>query len=128
MSILVTKGIKVEAHPTYQADLSNPLHHKYVFTYQITIRNNSNYAVQLLHRKWFIFDSAGIKKEVEGEGVVGQQPYLEPGQEFSYESWCPLISEMGYMKGHFVMHRAVDEQEIEVGIPQFDLIAHYVMN
>ena len=73
----VTEGIKVSVETEYQAAYSSPSQYHYVFTYRITIENNSEYTIQLLRRHWYIHDAGFNQREVEGEGVVGQQPILE---------------------------------------------------
>lgn len=119
----VTKGIQVDVEAKYQAEFSNPHQHHYVFTYKVTIINKSQHTFQLLKRKWEIFDAADNHKLVEGLGVVGQQPILEPGEIHTYVSGCNLISGMGKMKGTFTMEKLFDGQLIEVTIPEFQLIA-----
>src|SRR5690606_8006730 len=97
----VTDGVKVSVETTYQPDYSSPVQSHYVFTYRIRIENNSNYTVQLLRRYWKIYDAQAMVREVEGEGVVGQQPTLEPGEFHEYVSGCNLKTEMGKMKGTY---------------------------
>jgi ApaG protein len=128
MEGMVTKGIKVKVTPEFQADLSNPRKQKFIFTYEVHITNESDQSVQLLSRKWTIFDSAGVKRNVEGKGVIGKQPHIAPGAHFSYESWCPLISEMGYMEGVYIMKSAIGDSTFEVAIPRFLLIADSMKN
>ena len=70
----ISKGVKICVEVFYQPDYSNPINHEFMFAYRITIQNNNNFEIQLLRRHWFILDSCGDKKEVEGEGVVGVQP------------------------------------------------------
>ena len=81
METLITQGIKVSVLPSYQAAYSRPAQNRYIFAYHITIENQSTDTVQLLRRHWFIWDSNGTIREVEGEGVIGQQPVLDPGQK-----------------------------------------------
>lgn len=73
--------------------------------YRISIENLSDYAVQLKRRQWFIFDSSGTQREVEGEGVVGVQPIMQPGEGYSYVSGCQLSTEIGSMSGNYLMSR-----------------------
>ena len=82
----------------------------------------------LLARHWFIFDSNGAKREVEGEGVIGQQPVIEPGQSHEYVSGCNLKTDMGSMKGEYKMSRLIDNSIFNVIIPEFYMIAPYRMN
>ncbi len=123
MVIAVTDGIKVSVEVTYQAEFSSPHQHHFVFTYKVTIENKSSQTVQLMRRKWEIFDAAENPKLVEGNGVVGQQPILEPGESHSYVSGCNLKSGLGKMKGKYYMERLLDGREFEVTVPEFQMIA-----
>jgi ApaG protein len=122
MVTAITKGIQVSVETTYQPDFSNPQQHHYVFTYKVRIENKSNHTVQLLRRRWEIFDAAESRKIVEGEGVVGQQPILEPGESHTYVSGCNLKSGIGKMRGSFTLEKLRDGQLCEVVIPEFQLI------
>ncbi len=124
----ITKGIQVSVETTYQPDFSNPQQHHYVFTYKVRIENKSNHTVQLLRRRWEIFDAAETRKIVEGDGVVGQQPILEPGETHTYVSGCNLKSGMGKMRGSFTLEKLRDGQLWEVVIPEFQLIATLFQN
>jgi ApaG protein len=124
----ITKGIQVSVETTYQLDFSNPQQHHYVFTYKVRIDNKSNHTVQLLRRRWEIFDAAESRKIVEGEGVVGQQPILEPGESHTYVSGCNLKSGIGKMRGSFTLEKLRDGQLWEVVIPEFQLIATLFQN
>ncbi len=128
MVIAVTKGIKVSVEVTYQAEFSSPHQHHYVFTYKVTIENNSQYTYQLLKRKWEVFDAAESSKLVEGSGVVGQQPVLEPGESHTYVSGCNLKSGLGKMKGSYTMEKLFDGKLIEVTVPEFQMIANIFHN
>jgi ApaG protein len=128
MVTAITKGIQVSVETTYQPDFSNPQQHHYVFTYKVRIENKSNHTVQLLRRRWEIFDAAEIRKIVEGDGVVGQQPILEPGETHTYVSGCNLKSGMGKMRGSFTLEKLRDGQLWEVVIPEFQLIATLFQN
>ena len=123
MATAITEGIKVSIKADYQAGFSSPHQHHYVFTYKVLIENSSKSTIQLLSRKWEIYDAGEILKIVEGEGVIGNQPVLEPGQSHSYVSGCNLKSGLGKMKGSYVMERLVDGKTFEVQIPEFQLIA-----
>ncbi len=128
MVTAVTEGVKVSVDVTYQAEFSSPHQHHFVFTYKVTIENKSNQTVQLLSRKWEIFDAAESSKIVEGSGVVGQQPILEPGQSHTYVSGCNLKSGLGKMKGLYIMERIVDGKNFEVVVPEFQMIANIFHN
>lgn len=128
MVTAVTEGIQVSVEVTYQSEFSNPHQHHFVFTYKVTIENKSQHTYQLLTRKWEIFDAAESPKIVEGVGVVGQQPTLEPGKSHSYVSGCNLKSGLGKMKGIFTMEKVLDGKKIDVTIPEFQLIANIFHN
>jgi ApaG protein len=119
----ITEGIKVSVETTYQAEFSSPHQHHFVFTYKVKIENNSSHTIQLMRRKWEIFDAGDKTKYVEGDGVVGQQPILEPGNIHEYVSGCNLRSGLGKMRGSYTMEKLFDGQLIEVKIPEFQLIS-----
>ncbi len=128
METLTTKGIKISVETFYHEKHSRPVEQKFVFVYQINIENKSNATVQLLRRHWYIFDSNGLVREVEGDGVIGKQPILRPGQSHKYVSWSPLQSEMGKMYGYFLMLDRVSKSQFKVPVPEFKLIAPFKMN
>jgi ApaG protein len=123
-----TAGIKVSVETQFNAKQSHPVASHYFFVYAITITNASDYTVQLKQRHWYIFDSNGIKSEVEGEGVVGEQPTLIPGQSYQYVSGCNLSSDMGKMEGVYIMEREIDGEIFNVKIPEFMMIVPYKLN
>ncbi len=123
-----TAGIKVSVETHYNAKQSHPLASHYFFAYRITIKNISDYTVQLKKRHWYIFDSNGIKSEVEGDGVIGVQPILAPGQSYQYVSGCNLTTDMGKMHGIYLMKREIDGKIFSVKIPEFLMIVPYKLN
>ena len=127
-AIAVTNGIQIGVETFYQDEISYPLRGEHVFAYRITIENKSTYRVQLLRRHWHIFDSQGEWREVAGEGVVGQQPMLSPGEKYQYVSGCHLSSDIGAMHGTFSMVREADGAALEIQIPRFELIARSRLN
>jgi len=98
-----THQIKVKAETSYLEDQSDPSAGRYVFAYTITIENEGSVAAKLLNRHWLITDSNGKTQEVRGEGVVGEQPYLKPGERFRYTSGTVLETEIGSMEGSYEM-------------------------
>jgi ApaG protein len=124
----ITKGIQVSVETTYQPDFSNPQQHHYVFTYKVRIENKSNHTVQLLRRRWEIYDATETRKIVEGDGVVGQQPILEPGESHTYVSGCNLKSGIGKMRGTFAFEKLMDGKLMEIVIPEFQLISTLFQN
>jgi ApaG protein len=128
MDTTTTQGVKVSVTTNYLPDYSSPAQQHFVFAYKINIENNSEFTVKLLRRHWFIHDSNGVVREVEGEGVVGQQPVLEPGESHEYVSGCNLKSGIGKMRGTYLMERLVDGRQFQVVIPEFVLIVPYKLN
>lgn len=128
MTTEITEGVKVTVVTEFQPEYSSPAQAHYVFTYKISIENCSEYTVQLLRRHWFIYDANGSLREVEGEGVVGQQPVLEPGETHEYISGCNLKTGIGKMKGTYLMERVVDGKQFKVRIPEFTMIVPYRLN
>lgn len=124
----ITKGIKVSVSSRYQSDQSKPAQGQHVFAYQVTIENQSPHTVQLLKRHWYIFDACAIRREVEGDGVIGEQPVLKPGESHSYQSWCPLQSGIGTMGGYYTMVRITDDSNFKVEVPKFNMMAASMLN
>jgi ApaG protein len=124
----ITEGISITVETFYNHQESNPLMNEYSFAYRVSIDNFSNFPVKLLRRHWHIFDSNGSYREVEGEGVIGQQPVLEPGDSFQYMSGAVIRTDMGRMVGNYQMENMLNKKLFEVHIPEFDLIAPYKMN
>ena len=128
MVTAITQGVKISIETIYQDEHSNPVNEHFMFAYRIEIENLSDYAVQLMRRQWSIFDSNGTVREVEGEGVVGVQPVIEPGKSYSYVSGCNLKTDIGGMHGHYSMIRLLDDTPFIVDIPHFELIVPYKLN
>ena len=124
----ITEGVKVTVETFYQPDYSNPLNSEYMFAYKITIENYSTHAVRLKRRHWHIYDTNGTLRDVEGEGVVGKQPLLNPGEAHHYVSGCNLRTDMGKMCGTYTMERISDGKLFEVNIPEFHLVAPFKLN
>ncbi len=104
-STALTDGIRVRVHSQYLADQSSPHDDRYVFAYTITISNEGARTAQLRTRHWIITDARGTVEEVRGDGVVGEQPRLAPGQSFQYTSGCVLQTPIGTMQGTYRMWR-----------------------
>jgi Uncharacterized protein affecting Mg2+/Co2+ transport len=118
-----TAGIRITVRPVFLPTQSDAREHRYVFAYFVRIENVGPNAAQLLTRHWYIHDSVGEDTEVEGEGVVGEQPHLSTGVVHEYSSWCRLKSPAGHMEGtyHFVRD---DGTEFDAVIPRFVLQAN----
>ncbi len=124
----VTSGVKVSVEVFYRQDQSTPSLDQHVFAYRVTITNNSDFSIQLRRRHWFILDSNGTNREVEGEGVVGEQPIISTGESYQYISGCNLDSEIGKMFGSYIMERLIDKRQFHVRIPEFNLVVPYKLN
>lgn len=124
----VTEGISIMVETFYQAAQSNPISAEYLFSYRITIENRTLYPVKLLSRHWHIMDSNGTYREVQGEGVVGRQPIIEPGNTYQYTSAAGLRSDMGKMSGTYLIENLFNKKKFNVIIPEFHLIVPAKMN
>lgn len=127
LSDAVTHDVRVEVMSQYSAEHSRPLDGEWVFQYTVRITNQGTDTVQLISRHWIITDSTDRQKEVKGEGVVGQQPVLAPGESYKYSSWCPLETSVGTMQGTYQMVRANGEK-FDIDIAPFGLNARHTVN
>ena len=125
---LVTEGVRISVRSIFVPEQSSLKHGNFVFAYRITIRNESNYTLQLLSRHWDILDGLGDRRVVEGDGVVGLQPVIEPNNEHTYMSGSVFPTPVGVMQGHYNMVRVSDGTPFQVDIPQFLLIAPFLLN
>jgi ApaG protein len=123
----VTRGIRVSVLAEYAPDRSRPDQHQWFFLYTITIANEGRDTVQLISRHWIITDGSGRVEEVRGLGVVGQQPALTPGDEFTYTSGCPLTTPFGTMKGTYQMVTKAGEP-FDVEVAPFTLSEPYTVH
>ena len=105
MSDTLTEGIRIQIQSRYLREQSDPKQRKWVFAYHVQISNEGDQAARLLNRHWIITDGWGKTEEVRGPGVVGEQPYLIPGDSFEYTSFCPLPTPTGFMEGSYEMQR-----------------------
>ncbi len=121
--IATTHNITVTATPVYLALQSDFFAHRFAFAYFIEILNDGDESVQLVRRRWRIVDGNGKTNIVEGEGVIGKQPHIKPGENYEYNSFCILETFTGYMKGKYVM-RKENGEEFEIIIPKFILSAN----
>ncbi len=120
MYCTVTEGIRVEVKPAYLSEQSDPMRDRYAFAYRVTISNDSNDAVQLVSRHWYIADGDKDLREIQGSGVVGEQPLIAPGESHRYTSGALLDTPTGSMHGTYTMVRH-DGTSFEAEIPKFDL-------
>jgi ApaG protein len=123
----LTEDIRVSVRTAYVPDRSNPRESYYFFAYEVTIANEGEEPAQLVTRHWIITDAHGNIEEVKGDGVVGETPYLNPGERFMYTSFCPLRTETGTMHGTYGMIRP-DGRRFDAVIPRFTLIEPYTIN
>ena len=117
-----TRDITVRVSVTYLPEQSEPTKNRWFWAYHIRIENDGARAVQLVSREWIISDGRGNRHEVRGEGVVGEQPVLNPGGSFDYVSGCPLATPTGHMEGRYFMV-GEDGGTFDVDIPRFPLVA-----
>lgn len=115
----VTKDIEVEVIPIFIPEQTQFVN-QYLYTYNVSITNHSSEPCQLLRRRWVIVDGTGHKDVVEGDGVVGEQPLLQPGDNYQYSSYCPLATPTGNMRGSFFFIDS-NKREFEVKVPLFFL-------
>ncbi|MFP6727713.1 MAG: Co2+/Mg2+ efflux protein ApaG [Alphaproteobacteria bacterium] len=120
MYTATTRNITVRVQPQFLAEQSDPVSDQYVWLYTINIENGGTEAVQLLNRHWIITNAVGHVEEVQGPGVIGEQPVLQPGGSFQYTSGCPLRTPSGMMVGTYEMVGPGDER-FDIDIPAFSL-------
>ncbi len=121
-------GIKISVDTVYRQDYSIPHQNHYLFSYEIFIENMNDFPVQLLRRHWFIKDSLGENREVEGEGVVGEQPILYPGESHRYQSACNLKTDFGSMTGTYLFKNLQNGEYFNARIPQFKMGVPFRLN
>lgn len=121
-------GIRVTVETFYQERYSKPVSDEYTFAYRITLENSNPFPVQLLRRKWSIFDSTAQFREVEGAGVAGDQPVIFPGEKYQYISGCNLVSDMGKMEGRYLMENTHNGRNFSIRIPAFEMVAPFKCN
>jgi ApaG protein len=129
MVSLTSEGIKISVETFYQKDYSNPLNDEYMFAYKVTIYNMNSFPVRLNKRHWDIFDStASEHRIVEGEGVIGMIPVINPKATYEYISGTNIHSDIGSMVGSYEMENLDNKQRFAVDIPKFDLFAPFKYN
>lgn len=114
----ITEGIEVEVAPVYLSDESAPAKGQFFFMYAVRITNNSNESVHLLSRKWIIKNGLGETKEIEGDGVLGETPWIKPGDHYTYRSFCPLSTPTGNMRGSYFFETE-SGLDLEIKVPLF---------
>lgn len=116
-----THGVLVRVEPNYLVEESDPEESRFVFSYTVEIENRTGSTLQLLSRHWLITDALGVRQEVRGQGVVGQQPVLRPGESFDYTSAAPLHAPSGVMVGSYEMTRLETGERFTLPVPAFAL-------
>ena len=127
MSETITNGVKVQVSTRFLEERSNPQTNKFIFAYTVTSTNTESVPGQRMSRKWIIKDADGDIETVEGPGVVGEKPVLQPGQSFEYTSFCPLETPFGTMEGHYNMV-AADGSRFQAMIAPFGLATPGALN
>jgi ApaG protein len=123
-----TSNIRISVETEFQRRWTGNDGAWYIFVYYITIRNENDEPVQLLRRHWRIYDALNQLEEFTGEGVIGQQPVIQPGEEYRYNSSCYLRSTTGHMSGWYEMEVLTDKSPLRVDIPKFELVAPFQLN
>ena len=125
MNVAITKGIKITVTALFRSDLTQLEKNLFFFNYSIKIENLSHNRVQLISRYWRIVDSLAPTRIIEGKGVIGEQPTLEPGESHIYTSGCDLSSGLGFMEGYYNFDTINDQGDItntfKVNVPRFTL-------
>jgi len=125
---MISEGVEVSVETHYQQDYSKPLQGEFMFAYRISIENHNDFSIKLHRRHWHIFDSNGAHREVEGDGVIGVQPVLAPGEKYQYVSGCNLKTEIGKMHGTYQMENMNSKKLFDVNIPPFEMFVPFKNN
>lgn len=124
----ISEGINISVESYFQPEYSNPVNNEFMFAYRVTIENNNIFPVKILRRHWHIYDSNSTVREVEGEGVVGVQPRINPGESYQYVSGCNLRTELGKMYGSYLVEDINRNTTFDVIIPAFVMTAPFKLN
>lgn len=127
MSDATTRGIRVEVESMYVEERSEPRDSYFFFAYHVRVSNQGTQPARLISREWIITDSDGNVERVEGPGVVGEQPLLQPGESFEYTSFCPLRTSVGSMQGQYIM-QMTEGETFRAEIAPFTLAVPGVVN
>src|SRR5436305_1253956 len=128
MSDTTTRGIRVQVESFYDEDRSSPQESYYFFAYRVRISNLGRDKVKLVSRQWVITDANGEVQQVQGPGVVGEQPVLAPGEGFEYTSFCPLSTPVGTMQGSYQMVLLGNGESSDAVIAPFSLAVPHAVN
>ena len=128
MTSQISEGVEITVESYYEAGYSNMVNNEYMFAYRITIENKNAFSIKLISRHWYIFDSNGTRREVEGDGVVGEQPIINPDKSYQYISGCNLKSEIGTMHGTYSFENLHNKKTFTTIIPQFEMLVPFKLN
>ena len=128
METLTTHRVIIQVNSVYQQTYFNGTEYQHIFSYQITIINKNDFPIQVISRYWKIIDAFGKIIEVNGLGIVGEQPIILPNSIYEYSSGCNIESELGTMEGHYICQNIINDQNFEVQIPKFLLCMPNVLN
>lgn len=125
-----TEGIRVHVRSRYEPEFSKPFEQRYIFSYRVTIENRSHCGIRVVRRRWHIVDSIGKVRDLEGNGVVGVQPEIQPGRVFEYDSACDLTSALGFMSGCYEVETTSMSHgnRFDVTIPTFHLEVPWILS
>lgn len=124
----ISEGVKISVETFYEAAYSNTVNSEFMFAYRVTIENNNPFPIKLISRHWYIFDSNGTTREVEGEGVIGLQPTINSGNTYQYVSGCNLRTEMGNMHGTYLFENLHNKKKFNAAIPLFEMFVPFKLN
>lgn len=116
-----TRNIEVTVIPSYIEEQSDPSSGVYSFSYKVVLKNLGSEGVELINRHWVVMSNESQIADVKGEGVVGEQPVLEPGEEYSYTSWTTIVDPVGSMHGSYTFC-SENGEFFDVAVPRFELI------
>jgi len=128
MITLVTKGIKVTVQTSFEGTFFKNYKMHYAFGYTITIENQTKEPVQLISRHWDVLDSLKEMESIDGEGVIGKKPVIQPGRSHTYRSGTLLASPIGAMKGFYEMVNLSSTETFEAEVPTFKFAAPFALN
>jgi len=128
MTTALSSGIKISVKCNFEDRFSKPENGLFLFSYKITLENRNSFPIQLMKRHWYIYDSSTKRREVEGEGVIGVQPVIQPGETYSYNSSCDFTTDTGKMYGYYMMQNLDSKEEFKVNIPSFVMIVPHRLN
>lgn len=128
MNSITNNAVKISVQTFYLDNASNPLTGEFLFGYRIVIENKNDFPIQLLSRKWRIADPLKPIQWVEGKGVIGKQPVIQPFDVFHYESYCQLSSEIGSMRGSYTFKNCFSNEIFEVNTPSFSFVYEGLLN